>query len=72
MANKIINSFQLDTRNLKAIGETRPFTIFGDNGAVFSLQITNEDTPKKYYNFTTTKFQTTQTYLDNQKMLLEH
>ena len=69
MANKIINSFELDTKNLKAGGETRSFTISGDDGAVFSLQITNEDTPKKYYNFTTTKFQTTQTRLDNQEII---
>lgn len=69
MANKTISSFELDTKNLKAGGETRPFTILGDDGAIFSLQVTNEDTPKKYYNFTTTQFQTTQTRLDNQEII---
>ena len=63
---KVIKSFNIDKSNLSISGETRSFTVSGDSGAVFSLEITNEDSPKKYYNFTTGLFQTDKTKLDNQ------
>tara|TARA_Y100001963_G_scaffold44482_2_gene62457 strand:- start:452 stop:2008 length:1557 start_codon:yes stop_codon:yes gene_type:complete len=56
---KVIRNFNLDTSNLRASGETRIFTINGDNGATFNLEIRNED--GHYYNFITTSFQTTET-----------
>ena len=60
---KIIRSFNLDTSNIKAAGESRRLTILGDKGAVFSLEIRNED--DSYYNFQTNLFQTTKTGLVN-------
>ena len=48
---KTIRSFNLDTSNIKAAGEGRRLTILGDKGAVFSLEIRNED--DAYYNFKT-------------------
>ena len=63
MANeKIIKSFNLDTSDIKAAGETRKFEITGDNGAVFSLEIKNGN---NYYNFQTNLFQTTETKLSD-------
>ena len=61
---KIIRSFDLLTNDVVAGGESRGFNIIGDIGAGFTLEITNEDTPKKYYNFQTRAFQTTKTGLD--------
>ena len=62
---KIITSFQLDTTNIKQKGENRSFVVRGSAGAVFSLFITKEDSPKKYYNFDTQLFETGSRGLDN-------
>ena len=51
MARKIIKRFILDTSNVSIDGDTRSFTVVGDTGAVFSLEILNEDTTPTYYNF---------------------
>ena len=59
---KIIKSFNLDTSDIKAVGEKRKFEITGDNGAVFSLEIKNGN---NYYNFQTNLFQATETKLSN-------
>ena len=60
-SGKVINSFNLDTTNVKAAGETRRFNITGDG--VFSLEVKNED--NYYYNFVTKKFQAARARLDN-------
>ena len=60
---KIINSFNLDLSDLPAVSEARGFTVSGTNGAIFSLEIKNEDS--YYYNFTTKAFQATKARLDN-------
>tara|TARA_R110002020_G_scaffold6815_7_gene28909 strand:+ start:674 stop:2641 length:1968 start_codon:yes stop_codon:yes gene_type:complete len=62
---RVITDFNIDYNDIKAAGETRMFTVSGDNGAVFSLEVTNEDSPKKYYNFSTRLFQTAPTKLKN-------
>ena len=62
---KTIFGIDIDFKDIKEAGETRRFTITGDNDAVFSLEMTNEDSPKKYYNFQTHAFQTTRTRLSN-------
>jgi len=64
-ANNIITGFDIDFNDIKEAGETRRFNVSGSNGAKFSLEITNEDSTKKYYNFHTSLFQTTKTKLDN-------
>jgi len=63
---KFITSFDLDTKDIRQAGETRRLSIKGDNGAVFSLEIRNED--DKYYNFQTNLFQTNETGLKNVKI----
>jgi len=63
--NKTIQSFDIDFNDIKEAGETRRFSISGDTGAKFSLEVTNEDSPKKYYNFQTNLFQLAKTKLDN-------
>tara|TARA_R110001632_G_scaffold26835_1_gene72290 strand:+ start:1668 stop:3434 length:1767 start_codon:yes stop_codon:yes gene_type:complete len=60
--SKIIKSFNLDTSDIKETGERRRFTISGDKGATFSLEIKEG---VNYYNFETGLFQTTQTKLTN-------
>ena len=60
-SGEVISTFNLDTTNIKSIGETRRFTITGSG--VFSLEIKNED--NYYYNFVTNKFQAARARLDN-------
>ena len=57
---KTIKSFNLDTNDVKQAGETRAFTVLGDTGAVFSLQIKEG---VNYYNFQTGLFQINETKL---------
>ena len=59
-----IQSFNLNTANIKVNGEKRRFTITGSG--TFSLMIKNES--DSYYNFATNKFQTANTRLANQKI----
>ena len=58
---KTITRFDLNTNNIPAGGERRYFSVIGDNFAVFSLEIKNEDS--HYYNFSTQAFQTAKTGL---------
>ena len=53
--HKVIRNFDLDLSDLTYASEVRQFTISGDDGAQFILEIRNEDT--YYYNFTTKAFQ---------------
>jgi len=53
-----IYSFEIDTSSVNESGDTRSFTITGDPGAVFSLEMTNED--PMYYNFGAGTFSATQ------------
>ena len=59
---RTIKDFNLDTSDIRAVGEKRPFTILGDKDAVFSLEIREG---VNYYNFQTSLFQTTKTGLVN-------
>lgn len=60
---KVIRSFNLDLSNIAADGESRSFTITGDKGAQFSLEI-KDNTTNYYYNFFTNAFQATAYKLD--------
>ncbi len=60
---KVIRSFDLDLSDLPATSERRVFTISGDKGAEFKLEIKDKDTGK-YYNFVTNLFQTTASSLE--------
>ena len=61
---KTIRTFQIDLSDMSASKQVRSFIIEGDDNAIFSLEITNEDSPKKYYNFTTKTFQAAQSRLE--------
>lgn len=58
---KTIKAFNINTKNLKAIGESRTINIVGENDATFNLEIQNG--AKAYYNFQTKSFQTQKTKL---------
>ena len=62
---KLIKQVDFDTSSIPANGAIREFVVKGDKGAVFSLYITNEDSPKKYYNFETKNFTTTRYVLED-------
>ena len=51
---RVIKSFNIDTGELNSNKEKRSFHIFGDNGAVFTLEVKNSD--GQYYNFSTRTF----------------
>ena len=53
---KIIRNFNIDLSDMAASGGSRSFSVEGDAGAIFSLEIKNED--NYYYNFTTKTFVT--------------
>ena len=61
---KIIGAFNIDLSDLPAATETRDFTISAADGAVFSLEVKNED--NYYYNFATKAFAASKSRLDNQ------
>ena len=60
---KIINSFNLNLSDIPAIGESRTFTINGDNNSEFILEIKDNSTGY-YYNFTTSAFASTKSNLE--------
>ena len=59
---KEITGINLDLSDLQAASTRRPFSIIGDAGAEFILEIKNED--DHYYNFTTNAFQSTKASLE--------
>ena len=59
---KLINSFTLDTKNIKQGGEGRALRVVGESGAVFSLEVKSGS---NYYNFQTNLFQANKTRLSN-------
>jgi len=61
---KTIKGLVLNTGNISTNGETRSFTVKGNPGAIFSLEVKRQD--GYYYNFTTNLFQAAQTRLNNQ------
>tara|TARA_R110001583_G_scaffold51320_6_gene160345 strand:+ start:3086 stop:4909 length:1824 start_codon:yes stop_codon:yes gene_type:complete len=73
-AMKTINSFNLDTKYIKAGGETRSFTISGDKHSRFNLEISRlpltgpAASNSDYYNFNTGLFQSTKTGLNDEFM----
>ena len=60
---KVIKAFNLDLSDLQASSTIRPFSIVGDKGSEFILEIKNEDS--YYYNFTTNAFQAAQSRLED-------
>ena len=64
---KTIQSFELDLSSLPAASSVRTFSIKGDDEAVFTLEIKNED--NYYYNFITNLFQATKAGLSNKTIV---
>ena len=64
---KVINDFKIDLSSMAAAGAVRQFSVIGDSGAIFSLEVKNED--NKYYNFSTNTFTTTYNRLKNKKLV---
>ena len=62
---KTINSFDLNTKDISFLGETKRFAISGDVGSVFSLEIYDDDATSNYYNFKTGTWSTTKSGLYN-------
>ena len=62
-SDKVITNFDLDFSDLPSVSSFRKFSIQGDAGAGFTLEIKDKDTGK-YYNFVTNTFQTEQTKLE--------
>lgn len=65
MAEFTITDFRLSLLNIPASGINRGFTVTGDEGATFSLEIKNGS---NYYNFTTKLFQATKSRLSNKQI----
>ena len=63
---KIIKDFKIDLSSIAAVGAVRQFQVLGDDGAIFSLEVKNED--GYYYNFTTKTFTSTKARLKNKKI----
>tara|TARA_R110002074_G_scaffold220689_1_gene391213 strand:- start:61 stop:1734 length:1674 start_codon:yes stop_codon:yes gene_type:complete len=61
---KKITKFNLNTGNIPQGGEVRKFSVIGDEYAVFSLEILNED--GDYYNFTSQVFGPTVSKIENE------
>tara|TARA_R100001460_G_scaffold59302_1_gene99116 strand:- start:4942 stop:6390 length:1449 start_codon:yes stop_codon:yes gene_type:complete len=57
---KFINSIEISKADVVASGGQRTFTINGDKGAFFNLEITNA--AGKFYNFTTSSFTTNRVF----------
>ena len=64
MSSKIIKSFKIDTTNIRASGEDRYFTVIGDDSAVFTIEVLNED--GHYYDFYNKIFSATRASLEKQ------
>jgi len=66
---KIIKDFKINLSDMSAAKQVRNFTVTGDPNAIFSLEITNEDTTPTYYNFDTKTFSTTKARLNRKRLI---
>jgi hypothetical protein len=53
---KVIKNFAIDTKDVHSDGETRSFTISGDQGAIFSFEVYDDAATRNYYHFHTKLF----------------
>tara|TARA_R100000742_G_C4278532_1_gene101493 strand:+ start:472 stop:2331 length:1860 start_codon:yes stop_codon:yes gene_type:complete len=63
---KVIKDLIIDLGSIAYAGEQRSFSVTGDDGAIFSLEVKNED--GYYYNFDTQLFASTPKKLKNKKI----
>jgi hypothetical protein len=55
-SEKVIKNFAIDTKDVHSDGETRSFTISGDQGAIFSFEVYDDAATRNYYHFDTKLF----------------
>ena len=55
-SEKVIKNFAIDTKDVHSDGETRSFTISGDQGAIFSFEVYDNAATRNYYHFDTKLF----------------
>tara|TARA_R110000824_G_C15203452_1_gene675909 strand:- start:72 stop:2069 length:1998 start_codon:yes stop_codon:yes gene_type:complete len=72
--DKKITSFNINTKDINYLGETRSFTVSGDKGAVFSLEIHDDAAGSptlapSYYNFNTNTWSSLKTGLYNIELI---
>jgi hypothetical protein len=72
--DKKITSFNINTKDINYLGETRSFTVSGDEGAVFSLEIQDDAAGSptlapSYYNFNTNTWSSLKTGLYNIELI---
>ncbi len=65
LQEKVIRSFDFDLSDLAGVGEIRRFTVSGDNGLKFKLEI-KDNTTGYYYNFVTNLFEVTPSSLQQE------
>lgn len=53
---KVIKNFAINTKDVHSDGETRIFTISGDQGAIFSFEVYDDAATRNYYHFDTKLF----------------
>jgi hypothetical protein len=53
---KVIKNFAINTKDVHSDGETRSFTISGDQGAIFSFEVYDDAATRNYYHFDTKLF----------------
>ena len=64
---KKIKNFKIDLSDMSASKQVRSFIVEGDNDAIFSLEVKNED--GYYYNFDTETFSATKARLDKKRIV---
>jgi len=63
--DKKIIGFSIGTKDINHDGESKQFSITGDNGSIFSLEIHDDGDIPNYYNFQTETWSTTKSGLNN-------
>jgi len=62
---KKITGFNINAQDISYDGESRAFTVNGNNGAVFGLEIYDDADVRNYYNFNTNTWSTSKAGLNN-------
>ena len=66
---KIITGLDIGIKDINYNGESKNFSISGDGGAIFSLEIHDDDDIPNYYNFKTKTWSAVKSMLSNQELL---
>jgi hypothetical protein len=62
---KRIRGFVIDTKDINYLGETRRFTVNGNDGGIFSIEIYDDAVVPNYYNFNTEAWSSSKSGLYN-------